>query len=178
MSEDRNQRADRLRTLVAEGARLLSAGKAREAVTHLEKAWAMDPRSVPAAINLGGAYILLGKHDRAIPVLEAASRLEPENVMIWTNLAASYLGKLPFSTDARQTKAIQAYERALSIDPTTPHADYNLALIYLERQDRPHAAIHFRRALVVNPADHDARRYLDRIEQMKDTGPGADQVGE
>ena len=42
----------------------------------------LDPDSLEAAINLGGAYILLGKHAQAVPVLEAASRLRiPERAM-------------------------------------------------------------------------------------------------
>jgi tetratricopeptide (TPR) repeat protein len=158
-------KAERVRALVGEGAQLLAARRPGEAIAKLAEAYRLDPDNVDAAINLGGAYILQGRHTAAVPVLEAASRLEPANVMIWTNLAAAYLGKLPFATRERQDKAIGAYERALSLDPATPHAHYNLALIYLERRDLPAATQHFYAALETDPTDRDARNYLDRIQQ-------------
>ncbi len=159
------ERAARARTLVGEGARLLAERRPGEAVAKLSEARELDPMNVPAALNLGGAYILQGKYRLAAPVLEAASMLEPDNAMIWTNLAAAYLGKLPFSSAEDQDRAIQAYERALGLDPAAPHVHYNLGLIYLERNDRPRAAAQFEKALQVDPADRDARMYLDKLQR-------------
>ncbi len=160
-----DDQAERVRALVAEGARLLGERRPDEAVTKLTEARRLDPHNVPAAINLGGAYILQGKFNQAVPVLEAASQLEPDNVMVWTNLAAAYLGKLPFATAPRQEKAIRAYHRALELDSQVPHVHYNLGLIYLERKDFQNAAAHFSKALETDPNDRDARHYLDRIQR-------------
>jgi tetratricopeptide (TPR) repeat protein len=157
--------AERVRQLVADGARLLGSRRPGEAVTKLTEARRLDPRNVPAAINLGGAYIFQGKFGLAIPVLEAASQLEPDNVMVWTNLAAAYLGKLPLATRERQDRAIEAYECALRLDPHVPHVHYNLGLIYLERKDFQHATAHFYLALESDPNDRDARHYLDRLQR-------------
>jgi Flp pilus assembly protein TadD len=157
--------AERARQLVGEGARLLAAKRPGEAAVLLAEAWELEPQNVAAAINLGGAHILQGKHDRAVPVLEAAARLEPDNPMIWSNLAAAYLGKLPFATTERQERAIEAYQRALTLNPRTPHASYNLGLIYLERNDTPRAAEHFQRALDADPTDRDAQHWLDVIRR-------------
>jgi Flp pilus assembly protein TadD len=173
MSEQKNSKraegpedqAERVRQLVAEGAQLLGSRRPGEAVTKLTEARRLDPLNVPAAINLGGAYVLQGKFSQAIPVLEAAAQLEPDNVMIWTNLAAAYLGKLPFATLPRQEQAIQAYHRALDLDSQVPHVHYNLGLIYLERKDFQLAAAHFQKALETDPNDRDAQHYLDRIER-------------
>jgi Flp pilus assembly protein TadD len=164
-SENAEERAARIRQLVGDGARLLAARRPGEAVTRLSEARKLDPQNVPAAINLGGAYILQGKFRLAVPVLEAASQLEPDNVMIWTNLAAAYLGKLPLATEDHQAKAIKAYERALALDPQVPHVHYNLGLIYIERKDFQHAAAHFYRALETDPTDRDARLYLDKLQR-------------
>ncbi len=163
--EGTQDQAERARQLVAEGARLLGERRPGDAVAPLAEARRLDMANVPAAINLGGAYILQGKFNQAVPVLEAASQLEPENVMMWTNLAAAYLGKLPFATPARQEKAIGAYNRALELDAQVPHVHYNLGLIYLERKDLQNAAAHFSRALETDPHDRDAQRYLDRIQR-------------
>jgi tetratricopeptide (TPR) repeat protein len=164
-AEEPESRADRARRLVAEGARLLESRRPGEAAAKLEEARQLDPHNVPAAINLGGAYILQGKFKLAVPVLEAASVLEPENVMIWTNLAAAYLGKLPFASTADQDRAIRAYERALALDATVPHVHYNLGLIYLERKDHSQAAAHFRQALETDPNDRDASNYLKKLQR-------------
>jgi Flp pilus assembly protein TadD len=163
-AEDAEDRAARVHQLVAEGARLLSVRRPGEAVTRLSEARRLDPYNVPAAINLGGAYIMQGKFRLAVPVLEAAAQLEPDNVMVWTNLAAAYLGKLPLATEEHQNQAIRAYERALDLDPQVPHVHYNLGLIYLERKDFHHAAAHFYRAVEVDPGDRDAQHYLDKLQ--------------
>ncbi len=168
--EDAEARAERVRHLVSEGARLLAARRPGEAIPKLEEALSLDPHNVSAAINLGGAYILQGKHRQAVPPLEAASQLEPDNAMVWSNLAAAYLGKLPLSTPEQQEQAIAAYERALAIDPHTPNVHYNLGLIYLERNDAERAATCFRDALKTDPYDRDAQYWLDRL-QAKQAAP-------
>jgi len=114
-----------------------------EAADQLEQAWRLDSTLVEIAINLGGAYVMQGRHDKAVRVLEEASRREPHNVMIWINLGAAYLGHLEKSDEEGQLKAIQAFERALSLDPTAPSVNYNLGLIYKERGEKERAAAHF-----------------------------------
>ncbi|MCU0509413.1 MAG: tetratricopeptide repeat protein [Anaerolineae bacterium] len=169
MSKDRNTKLprdgdlDRARRLVGEAAQLLGQHRPGDAVPLLLKARELEPDNAAAAINLGGAYILQGKHKQAVPVLEAAARLEPDNAMVWTNLAAAYLGKLPFATPAMQDKAIVAFKSALRLDPRAPHVNYNLGLIYMERQDVEQAALHFYAALETDPNDRDAELWLNRI---------------
>ncbi len=171
MSKDRNSKLprdgdlDRARRLIAEAAQLLGQHRPGEAVPLLLKARELEPDNAAAAINLGGAYILQGKHKQAVPVLEQAARLEPDNAMVWTNLAAAYLGKLPFATAQMQDKAIEAFKAALRLNPRAPHVNYNLGLIYLERQDIEQAALHFYAALESDPNDRDAELWLGRIRR-------------
>lgn len=153
--------------LLSEGARLLSQRRAGEAADKLEVAARLLPDNVDVAINLGGAYILQNRYRKAIPVLEQASKLAPDNAMIWTNLAAAYLGRLELSGPQQQRKAIMAYERALQADPKTPNVDYNLALIYKDRQDWRRVRTHFQRALEVDPDDQDAQRWLKRLPELE-----------
>jgi len=160
--------ADDVRRLVGEGAQLLAAKRPGEAIPKLQEALALAPHNIAAAINLGGAFILQGKHEQAVPALELASRLEPDNAMIWSNLAAAYLGKLPFSTQTHQDRAIAAYERALAVDPRAPNVHYNLGLIYLERNELARAAALFYSALETDPNDRDAQLWLERMQQGQD----------
>jgi Tfp pilus assembly protein PilF len=170
MSKDRNTKRDaesieRAQRLTGEAAQLLAQHRPGEAVPMLLKARELDPKNAAAAINLGGAYVLQGKHKQATPILEEAARLEPDNAMVWTNLAAAYLGKLPFATAPMQDKAIAAFKTALRLNPRAPHVNYNLGLIYLERQDIEQAALRFYAALETDPNDRDAELWLARIRR-------------
>ncbi len=157
----------RLRFLEAlgEGARLLQAGRAREALPYLQRAVELEPTDTDAAINLGGAHIMLNQHQTAVPILEEACAAEPENSKIWINLGAAYLGNPILATADQQARAIAAFEKALELDPMAPSVNYNLGLIYRDQGDLVAALAQFRRAAAVNPLDRDAHRLLERIER-------------
>jgi tetratricopeptide (TPR) repeat protein len=162
---DQHRRALRL---LSRGANLLQAGKAREALPPLERAHQLEPDSVPVAINLAGAYILLGRHSEAIPLLEAASQVEPDNPMIWTNLGAAYLGNPILATSEQQVRAIAAFQTALDANPAAPNVHYNLGLIFLRRDEVEAALAAFRGALTVNPFDRDAEHYVKTLSGEAD----------
>lgn len=157
---DARQRAHQL---LNEGARLLHEQRPAEAAERLERAWKLDPTSIEVAINLGGAYVMQGRHADAVPILEEASRAEPDNVMVWINLAAAYLGHLETSDEESQRKTIAAFEQALALDPKAPSVNYNLGLIYKQRNEIEKATAHFWRALDVDPSDNDARVRLRQL---------------
>jgi len=161
--------------LINEGARLLAAGRAQEAIPILQRAVELDPDNISAALNLGGAYVLAGKHRLAVPILERACELEPENVMAWTNLGAAYLDRPPFSTTEGEEKAILAFERAIQIAPFAPNLSYNLGLIRKDRQEWELALKHFQDAIVADPDDKDARYWCQVLvaqieKQSRDEG--------
>jgi len=158
-------RRERAAQLVNVGARLLQAGDAAQALPYLKKAWALDPTEVAAAINLGGAYILLNRHKEAVPILEAAVKLAPDNPMVWLNLGAAYLGNPLLASPAQQEKAIQAFERALELDPTMRHVNYNLGLIFRDRGDYARARAEFARALEAAPDDRDAQKLWEEMDR-------------
>ena len=161
---------ERARRLLNRGARLLGQGKANEAIPHLERAYQLDNASVPAKINLGGAYVLAGRHEKAVPLLEAARDAEPQNVMIWINLGAAYLGNPVLATAKQQMQAIRAFEVALDLNPAAPNVNYNLGLIYVDREERDLAMSAFRRAIQINPYDRDARAWLRKLEANQQDG--------
>ena len=158
---------ERARRLLNRGARLLEQGKASEAIPHLERAYQLDNSSVPAQINLGGAYVLAGRHEKAIPLLEAARDAEPQNTMIWINLGAAYLGNPILATPEQQMQAIGAFEAALELNPRPPNVSYNLGLICVDRKENDLAAAAFQRAVQVDPLDRDARIWLRKLEAVQ-----------
>lgn len=161
--------------LVNQGASLLEAGRAREALPFLEEAYRVAPQVVAVCINLGGAYILLGRHREAVPILEAAAGQEPENPMVWVNLAAAYLGNPVLATSEQQERAIGALLRSVDLNPATPNAYYNLGLIYKDRGEWDRAAEAFSWAVKVNPLDRDASIWLKRAEAVRDARAGGEE---
>lgn len=153
-----------------EGARLLQAGDARRALPLLHRAYRLCPKDAEAAVNLGGAYIMLRRFPQAVAVLEPAAEANPNHVMIWINLGAAYLGVLDRSTDEQQSAAIAAFERALALDPAAPSVNYNIGLIRQAQGDLESARAQYSRAAAVNPYDRDARRLLARTQLLLD-GP-------
>jgi len=155
---------EELRRTLNESAQLLTQNRPGEAVEKLLPLHGALPDHPDVAINLGGAYILQRKWDKAVDILEDTAEKHPGNAMVWTNLAAAYLGRLELSGPKQQERAIFAYQRALQADPQAPNVHYHLGLLYKERNELMRASAFFQRALEVNPADRDARRWLRRMD--------------
>ncbi len=149
-----------------DSARLLGQNRPGEAVSLLLPLFQQASTHPDVAINLGGAYILQRKWDKAVRVLKAAAETHPHNAMLWMNLGAAQLGRLELSGPKQQVEAIVSFERALEADPFTANAHYQLGLILKDQGDLPGAASYFAQALKVQPADRDARYWLDRITKI------------
>lgn len=154
------------RAALEASARLLQQNRPGEAVEHLKPLYEEAPDHPDVAINLSGAYILQNKLNRAIAVLDRATKTHPTNAMLWSNLGAAQLGRLETAGPRQQEKAIAAYQRALQADSEAPNVHYHLGLIYKERGELTRSAAMFQRALEVNPADRDARAWLDRLSGL------------
>lgn len=163
--EETSAKSLRIRHLLNKGASLLQLGKAQEAIQPLKRAHELDAENVAVLINLGGAYVMTGQHKKAVPLLEAARDSEPDNVMIWINLGAAYLGNPILATSEQQIQAIEAFEKALALNPAAPSVHYNLGLIFVDRGDTDLAIAAFHKAIQANPLDQDARHWLRKLEK-------------
>ncbi|MFN8440598.1 MAG: tetratricopeptide repeat protein [Caldilineaceae bacterium] len=157
------EESEEFRQTLAQSARFLAENRPEEALRMLLPLHAKVPKHPDVAINLGGAYILQRKWNRAVRVLEVASEANPQNVMLWLNLGAAQLGRLELSGPKQQAEAIRSFQRALEVDPSTPNAHYQIALIYKEQGNLPLALKYFEQALAVQPYDRDASYWLEKI---------------
>lgn len=166
---------ERVQRLLNRGASLLEQGQAERAIQQLERAYQLDEQNVAVLINLGGAYVVAGRHKDAVPLLEAARDAEPDNAMTWINLGAAYLGNPILATSQQQMQAIEAFEKALELDPAAPNVHYNLGLIFIDRQEPELAIEAFNRAVRVNPFDRDAHNWLKKLKADLEKGTEHDQ---
>lgn len=164
MAEDRQ--AEEFSRALAEGAWLLRSNQPEAALEKLLPLYEQAPANADVAINLGGAYVLLARWNKAVRVLSKASELHPENAMLWINLAAAHLGRLKLAGPQQQERAIRAYQRALAVNPAAPNVHYSLGLIYKERGELGRAIESFEQALIVDPADRDARHWIVRLSAI------------
>lgn len=156
---------NRQKRLLRRGTALLQQGNAAKAATLLARAHQIAPDDVDIALNLSSAYILTRQFDRAIPILEKLTEQMPDNEMIWTNLGAAYLGNPILARDAEQNRAIEAFEKALSLNPNAPHVAYNLGLVHRDRREFERAVHWFEKAIETNPRDVDAHALLKVMRQ-------------
>jgi tetratricopeptide (TPR) repeat protein len=149
------------------GTRLLGRGKPNDALPLLERAYALQPEHYEAALNYGSAYIMAGRFKKALPILEAMLPLHGNQPQLWVNLGAAYLGNPILADDAQQRKALEAFNKAIELDPYAPNVEYNIGLIHRDRGEIDLAINAFRRALAINPNDDDARRLIARLEAQR-----------
>jgi len=153
-------------SLFEQGTKALRQGDAATAVRFLERATRLYSDHFDAALNLGAAYVLEKRFADAVGVLEPLSEVQPDNPMVWTNLGAAYLGNPVLSRDEDQRRAIDAFERAIALDPTVPNVAYNLGLVHRDRQEYELALAWFGRAIETDPRDRDAHRCVERLRDL------------
>ena len=159
-----------------DSARFLQQNRPGEAEERLLPLYDMTPEHPDVLINLSGAYILQRKWDKAVKLLKKGAKLHPGNAMLWMNLGAAELGRLETAGPRQQERAIAAYQRAIQANSETPNAHYHLGLIYKDRGELTRAAAFFQRALEVNPADRDARSWLDRLPMLAEAAAKSEQA--
>ncbi len=128
----------------------------------------LKPDNYDAALNFGGAYIMAGRFKYAVPILEAATEKHGDQPQLWVNLGAAYLGNPILADDEKQRKALDAFNRAVALDPYTPNVEYNIGLIHRDRGELQLAINAFERALKVNPNDADAKSLIARLQSKLD----------
>jgi peroxin-5 len=90
---------------------------------------------------LGVLFNLSSEYDKAADCFRAALQVEPQNSKIWNRLGAS------LANGNRSVEAVDAYQRALELQPGFIRARYNVGIICINLKAYKEAAEHFLMAL-------------------------------
>jgi tetratricopeptide (TPR) repeat protein len=101
----------------------LESGKPQAALSSYEKSLELDPRAIPALVNMSMAYARMGKNNEAEESLQKALEIEPENS------AANFNLGLLLAQQGRMDEAEKALRTALKSDPQLAPAAYNLCVM-------------------------------------------------
>uniref|UniRef100_A0A182FFL3 Peroxisomal targeting signal 1 receptor n=1 Tax=Anopheles albimanus TaxID=7167 RepID=A0A182FFL3_ANOAL len=102
-----------------------------------------SPTEIDADIQeaLGVLFNLSSEYDKAVDCFRAAVQVRPENSKTWNRLGAS------LANGNRSVEAVEAYQRALGIQPGFIRARYNVGIICINLKAYKEAAEHLLTAL-------------------------------
>jgi len=106
-----------------------------------------DEKNLTAVFNLAGMYITNKKDAQAVTLLSKYAKDYPSDAGLQARLGDAY-----FSSQ-NPKGAIEAYNRALTLDPNYPNVPARLGTLYTLSNNLPKAAAMFERAVKQNPSD-------------------------
>lgn len=144
-----------------------------EAIRAAGRAIEVDPMCSPAYLALGLAYDRHGgMWDQSVLVWQELAEVVPDlvtaHVQFGEALAASGFDE----------EAIEAWRRALELDPSEARAMYNLAVAALKREGVATALPGFRKAGELDPSQDELFFALAGVEDDGDPAPDPSEVGE
>lgn len=124
---------------------LTEAGRAEDALPHLQATLRLKPDHAPAENNLGDGLLRLGRPAEALPHLERAVRLQPDYAVAHCNLGQT-LARL-----GRLDEGLAHFAEAARLDPRYPQAELNWGIGLLEADRVAEALPHCARAVQLMP---------------------------
>ena len=89
-----------------------------------------DPGNVTALVELGNMYIDYGHPNVGLAVLEAATKAHATDAESWSALGRAYLSL------EKPDDAVDAFKKAVTVDPEHLPRQYGLGMAYAEKRDR------------------------------------------
>jgi tetratricopeptide (TPR) repeat protein len=140
---------------------LVRTGRAREAITYLDKTVSLKPDSWAYQFNRARAYAQLEEWGQAIEGYRAAARLFPDDYATQYNLAKA------LQASGNIGDALAAYEKAIELAPG--QSDFQLSYgLALETAKRPQdAAAAYRRYLELEPDSPQAEKVKAHLAALE-----------
>jgi arylsulfatase A-like enzyme/Flp pilus assembly protein TadD len=136
---------------------LSEAGQARQAVEVLAPFSRSKTASLDVVVISSAAQARLGQVDLARTGFERALKLDPSNAMTHVQLATLWLGQ------GLTDQARVSLETAITLDDRLALAHHTLGLVALTKGDLVEAERRFRRAVELEPGEHDALLQLGTL---------------
>lgn len=124
---------------------VLKKGRSDEAISHYQKAIAINTNFVQAHFNLGVALFSAGRYAEAIREYRIVLRFRGSRTQILFRLADA------LARDGQVNEAINYYEKALEQKADDPEILNNLALALVQKGDIDTAIRYYNKSLEVNP---------------------------
>ncbi len=108
------------------------------------------------AFNTGMTALQAKQYDAAVASLTKASELDPKQVAVWAQLADAHVGLAATKTgpefDAEMAKGLEAYSKAIELNPNdgATHNNYALALVKAKKFDE--MKVELNKAAQLDPA--------------------------
>jgi tetratricopeptide (TPR) repeat protein len=151
---------------------LLAERRDQEAFAAFDKAASLDPSLAEARRNRSAVYLDCGDYANAARELSALTAAQPGLVEGWVALGVAERGQ------GHLDEARRAYERALSIDPASDAALYNIGVLLMDfRRDAPAARDAFQRFLRAAPSGHPKRADVEARLRDLDRAAGGAKAG-
>lgn len=134
-------------SLNEQGAKAVREHRYIEAEKLFKKALEKDPRNATAVVNLAGMYLTNKKEKLAITLLSDYAKKAPTDAHLQSRLGdAFFAAKKP-------AQAIDAYQKALSLDSSLTAPLARLASLYTMTNNLEKATVFFEKAVKANPKD-------------------------
>ncbi len=121
--------------------KLISNGKADEAIKQLREVVQAVPKFVPARMTLGMAFQKQGRADEAVEVFQAAIEADPESSTPHFELGKHY------AAHGNAENAIKHYRTALRLKPEDATSHFNLGSLLFSQGNNEEAFTHYRQGL-------------------------------
>lgn len=121
----------------------VSPSELRDVATLYHAAIELDSTDADLHVNLGILHNLSHEYDLAADDFRNALKLRPNDDKLWNKLGAT------LANGNRSAEALEAYNKALDINPGFVRAQYNLGISYGNMGDQNMAARQFLRAIVM-----------------------------
>ena len=140
------------------GTALAARGDKREGLLCLQKSVGIDPRYLPAWVNIVIIQIELGEYEKAVETSKAALRLYPDSASLHHNLGMA-LAKV-----GDVGEAIQSFLRAIKIQPLSADSHVCLGHLYRRINDHKRAIEQLRKGAEIRPDDAALRDLIMIVE--------------
>ena len=128
-----------------------------EAEARFKEAISLDPKFIPARVNLANLYLSMKKVDGAIGEYMAAIKIEPENPELRRELAYIYLNT------GEIDKGLQEAEKMVELSPENPVYRNGLGEIYMNQGQLEKAFREFQQAVTLDPKHAHAYMNMGKV---------------